>query len=50
MDHLQNLLARHGVVILRGQDVDDPAFLGFLRRFGELAFTAGEPPLPGTPI
>jgi taurine dioxygenase len=49
VDHLQNLLARHGVVIMRGQDVDDPAFLGFLRRFGELAFTTGEPPLPGYP-
>src|SRR4029453_13798695 len=49
VDHLQNLLARHGVVIMRGQDVDDPAFLGFLRRFGELAFTTREPPLPGHP-
>jgi taurine dioxygenase len=49
VDHLQNLLARHGVVIMRGQDVDDPAFLGFLRRFGELAVTTGEPPLPGYP-
>jgi taurine dioxygenase len=49
VDHLRDLLARHGVVIMRGQDVDDPAFLGFLRRFGELAFTNGEPPLPGFP-
>ncbi len=46
---LRGLLAQHGVVVLPGQHIDDAAFLGFLRRFGELAFTAGEQPLPGFP-
>jgi taurine dioxygenase len=43
------LLARHGVVVAREQRLDDEGFADFLRRFGPLAFTAGEPALPGHP-
>ena len=46
---LRQLLAHHGVVIMPGQRVDDAAFVTFLRRFGELAFTAGETSAPGFP-
>ncbi len=41
------LLARHGVAVFPGQQVDDAEFVGFLRRFGDLAFTTGETPVPG---
>jgi taurine dioxygenase len=44
---LRQLLAERGVLVLPGQDADDAAFLTFLRAFGRLAFTAGEPPLAG---
>jgi taurine dioxygenase len=44
---LRQVLARHGVVIMSGQCVDDSGFLQFLRGFGELMFTAGETPVPG---
>lgn len=43
---LKDLLAEHGVLVLPGQFIDDAAFVGFLRRFGELAFTEGETPVP----
>lgn len=46
---LRDLLAEHGVAVLRGQDVDDAAFVAFLASFGELAFTTGETPLPHEP-
>jgi taurine dioxygenase len=46
---LQELLAEHGVVVLRGQEIDDAAFVGFLSRFGRLAFSTGETPLSGFP-
>lgn len=46
-DHLKDLLAEHGVVVLPGQDADDAELVGFLRRFGEPAFTVGETPLAG---
>lgn len=46
---LRQLLAEHGVAVLPGQTVGDDEFLGFLRRFGELMFTAGETPLDGFP-
>ena len=36
-------------LVLPGQDVDDEAFVAFLRRFGDLAFTAGETPVEGCP-
>jgi len=47
--HLRELLARHGVVVVAGQDLDDAAFVGFLRSFGELAFSTGETAVPGSP-
>lgn len=46
---LKELLARHGVLILPGQDLDDAAFVAFLKAFGELTFTKGETPAPGFP-
>jgi taurine dioxygenase len=46
---LRGLLAAHGVVVMPRQAIDDVAFVGFLRRFGEPAFTTGEPALPGFP-
>jgi taurine dioxygenase len=46
---LGRLLADHGVVVLPGQELDDAAFLAFLRQFGDLAFTPGETPVPGCP-
>jgi taurine dioxygenase len=46
---LKELLAQHGVLILRDQDVDDAAFVTFLKQFGELAFTKGETHAPGFP-
>ncbi|MDP9165779.1 MAG: TauD/TfdA family dioxygenase [Actinomycetota bacterium] len=45
----QSLLAEHGVVIMPDQDVDDDAFLRFLRSFGETVFTVGETPIEGCP-
>lgn len=49
VDRLRGLLATHGVVVLPGQAMEDLTFLGFLRRFGDLMFTAGEVPLDGFP-
>ena len=46
---VRGLLAEHGVVVFPEQHLDDKAFLAFLRGFGELAFTAGETPVPGFP-
>lgn len=46
---LRRLLADHGVVVLPDQDIDDAAFVAFLRCFGPLAFSTGETPLPGFP-
>jgi taurine dioxygenase len=46
---LRMLLAERGVIVLPGQDIDDDAFLRFLRSFGEPVFTAGETPVPGFP-
>lgn len=46
---VRQLLGRHGVVILPRQRVDDAGFVAFLKRFGELAFTKGETPAPGSP-
>lgn len=43
---LRRLLADHGVLVMPGQDVDDTAFLAFLRAFGRLAFTTGETSVP----
>jgi taurine dioxygenase len=46
---LRGLLARHGVLVMPGQDIDDATFVAFLQRFGALAFTAGETPVAGCP-
>ncbi len=46
---LQLVLAERGVAIMPGQHVDDALFVAFLRRFGRLAFSTGETPLPGFP-
>jgi taurine dioxygenase len=46
---LKSLLSEHGVAVLRGQDMDDHAFLAFLKRFGDPVFTEGETPVPGFP-
>lgn len=48
-ESLRDLLAEHGVLVLREQDVDDAEFEAFLRSFGDLVFTAGETPLAGHP-
>lgn len=47
VQRLRQLLASCGVLVFPGQDVDDHAFLRFLRGFGETMFTAGETPVPG---
>ncbi len=46
---LRGLLAEHGVLIMPGRSIDDDGFVGFLRAFGELAFTKGEAGAPGYP-
>ena len=46
---LKALLAEHGVVVMRDQDVDDGTFVGALRRFGGLMFTRGETPVADHP-
>lgn len=48
-DDLRLLLACQGVVVLRGQRLDDHGLVTFLRRLGTLTFTAGETPVPGHP-
>jgi len=47
--HLKQLLAENGVVILRNQLIDDDQFVSFLKRLGDLMFTAGEKPVPHQP-
>ena len=46
---LEDALGTHGVVVLRGQEIDDDAFVAFLSRFGAMAFTKGETPLAHQP-
>jgi taurine dioxygenase len=46
---LRRLLADHGVLIMRGQHIDDAGLTDFLRLFGDLTFTTGETPVPGFP-
>lgn len=46
---LSGLLARHGVLILPDQQVDDERFLAFLQSLGPLTFTKGETPVDGFP-
>ena len=47
--HLRSLLARHGVVVLPDQHVDDTVFRGFLASFGRLVPSVGETPVDGFP-
>ncbi len=49
ISRLRELLAEHGMLALPGQEIDDTAFTAFLRRLGELVFTAGETPVEGHP-
>ena len=42
-------LSNDGVVVLRDQEIDDDAFVAFLRGFGKLTFTKGEEPLAHQP-
>lgn len=49
IEHLRHLLAEHGVVVIRGQAIDDDEFAAFLRRFGQPVFTVGEVPVPDQP-
>lgn len=49
VDVTRTLLAVKGVLVFRGQDIDDDGFLRFLRSFGETVFTVGETPVPGRP-
>jgi len=49
VDVLQRLLAEHGVLVFREQNIDDAGFTRFLRSFGELMFTTGETPVDGHP-
>ena len=49
MLRIRGLLADHGVVVMPDQDIDDTTFVGFLKCFGELMSTEGEPALPGFP-
>ncbi|MDJ0392887.1 TauD/TfdA family dioxygenase [Rhodococcus sp. G-MC3] len=44
---LRRLLAEHGVLVIRSQNIDDVEFVSFLRCFGDLVFTEGETPVDG---
>ena len=44
---IHRALATHGFLAFGGQDIDDAAFVAFLRRLGRLTFTKGEVPVPG---
>ncbi|MFB1297727.1 TauD/TfdA dioxygenase family protein [Mycobacterium sp. pW049] len=46
---MRTVLAEHGVVILRDQQVDDDALLRFLKSFGDIQFTVGETPVSTHP-
>jgi taurine dioxygenase len=46
---LRGLLAKHGVLVLPDQPLDDAEFLAFLESFGELTFTKGETSVEGFP-
>jgi taurine dioxygenase len=50
IDQLKQLLAYHGVVVLRRQFVDDDDFVGFLKRLGPVTFTVGETPVSHQPL
>lgn len=46
---LKGLLGAYGVLVFKTQDLDDEGFVDFLERFGPLAFSTGETPVPGAP-
>ncbi len=46
---LRSLLARHGVVVLPDQHIDDAVFHDFLTSFGGLVLSIGETPVDGFP-
>jgi taurine dioxygenase len=46
---LRTLLARHGVLVLPGQHLDDRGLVALLRSLGRLTFTVGETPVEGHP-
>lgn len=48
-EHLKELLAEHGILVLPGQQIGDAEFVTFLRQFGALMFTEGETAVPGFP-
>lgn len=43
-------LERHGVAVLRDQEIDDAAFVAFLEALGPLVFTEGETPVENAPM
>ncbi|MEL6160800.1 MAG: TauD/TfdA family dioxygenase [Cyanobacteria bacterium J06627_32] len=45
IDFLKHCLAESGVVVIREQNIDDSAFVDFLKRLGPLTFTRGETPV-----
>lgn len=47
---LRSLIERHGVAVLRDQDVDDEGFLALLEGFGPMTFTEGETPVAEAPM
>lgn len=47
---IRSALADQGVLVLRGQEIDDAAFVTFLEALGEMTFTKGETPLDGFPM
>lgn len=49
VDELKTLLARHGVLVLPDQHIDDDTFLDVLQQLGKLTFTTGETPVEGYP-
>ena len=49
LQELAVLIARSRVVVFKNQVLDDTAFVQFLKRFGEMTFTAGETPVDGAP-
>ncbi|MEL6469963.1 MAG: TauD/TfdA family dioxygenase [Cyanobacteria bacterium J06623_4] len=46
---LKRCLAESGVAIIRNQEIDDEAFVAFLKQLGPLTFTKGETPVPRHP-
>ncbi|MEO1671633.1 MAG: TauD/TfdA family dioxygenase, partial [Cyanobacteria bacterium J06631_2] len=50
IDLLKIKLAHSGVVVIRGQSIEDSDFVSFLRRIGTLTFTTGETPVAEQPM